>query len=78
MLLHSHSRCDVSIIIGSENVYEPMHDCSVVTSSYRIGDHPAGCLGVVGPTRMNYDRAAAAVGLMAQHLSTMLTHLSLA
>jgi heat-inducible transcriptional repressor len=69
---------EVTIIIGTENTYVPMQECSVITTSYRIGSRPAGYLGVVGPTRMNYDRAAAAVGLMAQNLSQMLTNLSLA
>lgn len=69
---------NTTIIIGSENEYEPMQECSVITTSYHIGSRPAGYLGVVGPTRMNYDRAVAAVGLMAQNLSMMLTNLSLA
>jgi heat-inducible transcriptional repressor len=69
---------DVTIIIGAENDYEPMQKCSIVTSSYYIHKRPAGYLGVVGPTRMHYDRAAAAVGLMAQNLSQVLTNLSLA
>lgn len=70
--------CEVTIIIGTENEYEPMQECSVITTSYRIGTRQAGYLGVVGPTRMDYDRAAAAVGLMAQSLSQMLTNLWLA
>jgi heat-inducible transcriptional repressor len=69
---------DVTIIIGGENEFTPMQECSVVTTTYHIGERPAGCLGVVGPTRMNYDRSVAAVGLMAQHLSRMLTTLYLA
>jgi heat-inducible transcriptional repressor len=66
-----------TIIIGGENDFLGMKECSVITTPYRIGDRQAGYLGVVGPTRMNYDRAVAAVGLMAQSLSQMLTHLSL-
>ncbi len=69
---------DVTVIIGAENEYKPMQRCSVITTVYYIHKLPAGYLGVVGPTRMNYDRAAAAVGLMAQNLSQMLTNLSLA
>lgn len=68
----------VTIHIGAENEYEPMQECSVVSSSYRISGRPAGYLGVVGPTRMNYERAAAAVDLMARSLSQVLTNLSLA
>jgi heat-inducible transcriptional repressor len=70
--------CEVAIVIGSENTYGPMQECSVVTTTYRIGTQPAGYLGVVGPTRMNYDRAVASVNLMAAHLSQMLTSLSIA
>ena len=64
-------------IIGTENNLPAMQACSIITTSYRIGERPAGYLGVVGPTRMNYDRAVAAVGFMANNLSQMLTHLSL-
>lgn len=69
---------EVTAIIGAENAYAPMQECSVVATSYRIHNRHAGYLGVVGPTRMNYDRAVAAVDFMAQNLSQMLTNLSLA
>ena len=78
MLADAPRDCEITIIIGTENVHASLQECSVITTSYRIGDRPAGRLGVVGPTRMDYDRAAAAVGLMAQNLSLMLTSLSLA
>ena len=66
-----------TITIGAENNLPAMQNCSIITTSYRIGQRPAGYLGVVGPTRMNYDRSVAAVRLMAHNLSQMLTHLSL-
>lgn len=69
---------DSAILIGTENGWEPMQECSVITRSYRIGSRTAGYLGVVGPTRMRYDRAVAAVTVMAQNLSSVLTNLSLA
>jgi heat-inducible transcriptional repressor len=69
---------DVTVIIGAENEFTPMQECSVITTSYHINARPAGYIGVVGPTRMNYDRAAAAVGLMARNLSRVLSNLSLA
>ncbi len=73
MLTRALSGCSITIIIGSENEFAPMQDCSIISTSYRIGSRAAGCIGVVGPTRMNYDRASAAVALMAQNLSSMLT-----
>lgn len=69
---------DVTVLIGAEIDWAPMQDCAVVSQSYRIGTRTAGFLGVVGPTRMRYDRATAAVHLMAQSLSAVLTNLSLA
>lgn len=69
---------NTTIVIGAENDWEPMQECSVITTSYRIGTRTAGYLAVVGPTRMHYPRAAAAVSLMAQNLSAVLTNLSLA
>ncbi len=69
---------EVTIIIGTENGWEPMQECSIITTSYHIGTRTAGYLGVVGPTRMQYGRAAAAVTLMARSLTTVLTNLSLA
>jgi heat-inducible transcriptional repressor len=69
---------EVAIIIGTENGWQPMQECSVITTSYRIGTRTAGYLGVVGPTRMQYDRAAAAVNLMARNLSMVLTNLCIA
>jgi heat-inducible transcriptional repressor len=68
---------DVTVIIGSESKVEAMQDCSTVTSRYVIRDRTGGYIGVVGPTRMNYDRAVAAVGLMARSLSAVLTRVCL-
>ena len=77
VLSRSMQTSSATITIGAENHLPAMQTCSIITTSYRIGLRPAGYLGVVGPTRMNYDRAVAAVGLMAHNLSHMLTHLSL-
>ena len=78
VLSQSLRGCYATIIIGAENGYAPMQECSVITTPYHIGTRAAGYLGVVGPTRMQYERAAAAVNLMAQNLSTVLTNLCLA
>ena len=76
-MFHQMTLPRVAVFIGSENTHPAMQECSLVATWYYIGDKPAGCLGVVGPTRMNYDRATAAVDMMAQNLSYALTALSL-
>ena len=67
----------IMILIGNENPHAEMRDCSLVTSTYRIGGRACGAIGVLGPTRMNYRRAVAAVDLLAQNLSQLLTTISI-
>ncbi|MEP6756131.1 MAG: heat-inducible transcriptional repressor HrcA [Chthonomonadales bacterium] len=68
---------EVSIVIGAESALEAMSDCSLVTSRYNIGEKQGGYIGVLGPTRMNYDEAVPAVSQMARSLSALLTRASL-
>ena len=63
----------VQVIIGQENTYAPMQTCSIVTCTYYVGDDVVGTLGVLGPTRMDYAKMVAAVDLMAQTVSLLLT-----
>ena len=66
---------DIAIYIGSENIYPQLYNCSMVVSSYFIGDKAIGMLGVVGPTRMQYAKITATVQTVAMHLSQTLTEL---
>ncbi len=76
ILSHAFPGEEATVVIGSENPVEAMRECSVVTAHYFIGSRERGTLGVVGPTRMDYDRAVPAVNLMARSLSELLTRLS--
>ncbi len=67
---------DVAVVIGAENHVPAMTECSVVTASYYVGTRKRGTIGVVGPTRMNYDRAVPAVGFFSSTLSRTLTRLA--
>ncbi|MFP5504367.1 MAG: HrcA family transcriptional regulator, partial [Candidatus Sericytochromatia bacterium] len=58
---------------GKENPLADLHGCSVVSATYTIGDKATGEIGVLGPTRLEYARAVAAVETMARHLSETLT-----
>src|SRR5262245_31457763 len=61
----------ISVVIGSENQIEAMQSCSLVTSTYSAGD-TIGSIGVLGPTRMDYLRAMAAVQAVASYLGEVL------
>ncbi|MBI4822888.1 MAG: heat-inducible transcription repressor HrcA [Nitrospirae bacterium] len=47
---------EVNVIIGSENSMNEMKGLSVVFAPYKQGDKSLGCLGIIGPTRMNYSK----------------------
>jgi heat-inducible transcriptional repressor len=59
----------VRVLIGSENPLEPMQGCALVSSTYCRGEMPIGSVSVLGPTRMMYDNAIAAVEAAADYLS---------
>ncbi|MGI5854297.1 MAG: heat-inducible transcriptional repressor HrcA [Bacillota bacterium] len=62
----------VQVIIGEENHLPEMTDCSVVTATYEVGGRPLGIIGVLGPTRMEYNRVVSAVEYVAACLNEML------
>jgi len=64
----------VQVFIGAESGYEMLDDCSVVTAPYHLDDDTAGVLGVIGPTRMAYDRVVPIVDITARLLRAALKH----
>ncbi|HXE58486.1 MAG TPA: heat-inducible transcriptional repressor HrcA [Gemmatimonadales bacterium] len=64
--LHARRRQGLTITIGGENLDPKLSDFTLVTSSYRAGD-VSGVIGVMGPTRMPYDKI---IGLV-QHTSRL-------
>lgn len=57
------------IWIGDENPVAPMRSCALVTAAYGTSPGPVGSLGVLGPTRMLYENAIAAVEAAANYLT---------
>lgn len=62
----------VQIFIGKESGYQAFDDCSIITASYAVDGQLVGSLGVIGPTRMSYDRVISAVDVTAKLLSAAL------
>lgn len=63
----------LTVAIGSETGVEPLTECSLVLAPYEIAGTQAGTIGVLGPTRMNYEEAVAAVAVVSQRLGKLLT-----
>jgi heat-inducible transcriptional repressor len=62
----------VQIFIGHESGYQILDDCSVVTAPYGAPDSVVGVLGVIGPTRMAYERVIPIVDMTAKLLGAAL------
>ena len=61
------------VAIGAETGVVPLSECSVVVAPYEIEGERAGTIGVLGPTRMNYSQALAAVAVVGRRLGRHLT-----
>jgi heat-inducible transcriptional repressor len=62
----------VQIFIGHESGYQALDKCSVVTTPYSVDDEVMGVLGIIGPTRMAYDRIIPMVDVTAKLLGAVL------
>jgi heat-inducible transcriptional repressor len=64
----------VRIFIGGESKVVPFEDLSIVSAPYEVDGQVVGTLGVVGPTRMPYDRMIQIVDITSKLVSNALSH----
>ncbi len=62
----------VQIFIGQESGYQALDNCSLVTAPYIVDEETVGVLGVIGPTRMAYERVIPIVDVTAKLLGAAL------
>jgi heat-inducible transcriptional repressor len=73
LLDSSQKATGIQIFIGGESHYLPLDECSMVTSPYEVDGQIVGTLGVIGPTRMAYERVIPIVDITAKLLSNALS-----
>lgn len=75
-MLHLLDQCihseGIQIFIGDESGYHMLDECSMVTAPYSVNGQVLGVLGVIGPTRMAYDRVIPIVDATARLLGAAL------
>ncbi len=75
-VLHLLDNClmaqSMRIFIGTESGYHVFDDCSIVTSPYEVDGQTLGVLGVIGPTRMAYERVIPLVDVTSKMLGNLL------
>ena len=62
----------IQLFIGEESGYKALDDCSIVTSTYEADGEILGVLGIIGPTRMSYEKVIPIVDVTAKILGTTL------
>jgi heat-inducible transcriptional repressor len=70
----SSQAAGVRIFIGGESQVVPFEDLSVVSAPYEVDGQVVGTLGVIGPTRMPYDRMIQIVDITSRLVSNALSH----
>lgn len=63
----------LSVAIGTETGVDNLNECSLVVAPYEIEGQAVGSIGVLGPTRMNYPQALAAVAMVSEQLGSILS-----
>lgn len=63
----------LQVAIGTETGMAPLAECALVVAPYQAEGQPAGTIGVLGPSRMDYPQAMAAVAVVSHRLSKRLT-----
>jgi heat-inducible transcriptional repressor len=69
----SHAANGVQLFIGAESGVAPLDECSVIAAPYEVDGEMVGTLGVIGPTRMAYERVIPIVDITARLLSNALS-----
>ncbi|QEK12371.1 heat-inducible transcription repressor HrcA [Crassaminicella thermophila] len=69
-----NSKDDIDVTIGKENKHEEMQDCSLVTATYKVNGMIVGKIGVIGPTRMNYEHIVSVVDYVTKNLTDLLNN----
>ncbi len=70
----SQAATGMQLFIGAESGVATLDECSVITASYQVDGEVVGTLGVIGPTRMAYERVIPIVDITARLLSNALSY----
>ena len=65
------SNTGIQVYIGNETPVQTMKDCSVVTTTYELGDGMKGTIGIIGPKRMDYDKVVSVLKTLTTQLDVI-------
>ncbi|MCT4543607.1 MAG: heat-inducible transcriptional repressor HrcA [Vallitalea sp.] len=66
---------DIKVTIGNENMLEEMKDCSLITTTYKLGEENVGFIGIIGPKRMDYENAISSLSSVMSKMEKIINRL---
>lgn len=76
ILSHHINEDGIHALIGNEIQIEEIAGCSIITSNYKMANKNIGMLGIIGPTRMQYDKMVPLVDHLSKSITQLLNKLS--
>lgn len=70
-LLPANENTGIQVYIGDETPVQTMKDCSVITATYELEDGIKGTIGIIGPKRMDYEKALEAISSVKEKLKSV-------
>lgn len=74
LLLMDNNGNDIDITIGTENIYVPVKECSIITATYKLEGETLGKIGIIGPTRMNYLELIKTLKIFSENISEIINN----
>lgn len=71
----SNGEENIKITIGDENGIEEMKDCSLITTSYKLGGQSIGFIGIIGPKRMDYANSISSLKSLINNMEKLINKL---
>ena len=63
----------LNVKIGKENIYRQLENSSVIVAKYSVGGSDSGTIGLIGPTRMDYENIIPSVKYLTNLVGTLIT-----
>ena len=63
----------INVKIGKENIYRQLENSSVIVAKYSVGGSDSGTIGLIGPTRMDYENIIPSVKYLTNLVGTLIT-----
>ena len=75
-IVNKENDTTIQVIIGDENENEKIKDCSVVKTTYKVGEQEIGTIGIIGPTRMDYAQVISMLAYISKNIDEVLKRIT--